>query len=117
MARKQLDANGNLSNEYVINEELFAMLDLYLACCFSASSDHARSMSSHYQDRVELYKLMDGLPKPGLDENVHWRRDLAAALNAYVAAFPETAGKKRRSGADFVAIEEEGSKKRALDEL
>ena len=117
MARKQLDANGNVTDEFAINEELFAMLDYYLACCFSTSADQARLMVPRYKDRVELYKLMDGRPKPGFDVCPNWRHDLTAVITAYVAAFPDTAGKKRRSGVDIVNLSDEGSKKRALDEL
>ena len=117
MARKQLDANGNSTDEFAINEELFAMLDFYLVCCFSASADQARLLVPHYRKRVELYKLMDGRPKQGLDECPNWRHDLTAAITAYVAAFPDTAGKKRRSGVEFVNLSEDSSKKMALDEL
>jgi hypothetical protein len=117
MARKQLDANGNTTDQFAINEELFAMLDYYLACCFSASADQARLMVPRYKDRVELYKLMDGRPKTGFDVCPNWRHDLTAAITAFIAAFPDTAGKKRRSGADFVDLSEDSSKKRALDEL
>ena len=83
MSRKQLDANGNSTDEYAINEELFAMLDYYLACCFSASADHASLLVSHYKERVELYKLMDGKPKPGHEEVSNWREELDTALKAY----------------------------------
>jgi len=37
-ARRQLDANGNISDQYAITEEFLAMLDLYLAASFSELS-------------------------------------------------------------------------------
>ena len=116
MARRQLDANGNHSDEYAINEEMFAMLDYYVAGSFTARAEEARTMATFYKDRVELYKLMDGKPKLG-KEVPNWREELTCAIKAFVEAFPDTAGKKRRSVVDIVSVEEDRSMERALAEL
>jgi len=59
-----------------------------------------------------MYKLMNG--KNGVQ---NWRAELSTAIKAFVAAFPEVAAKKRRSGADVVIAADDAIMQRALAQL
>ena len=112
MGRKQLDANGNISDQYAINEEFYAMLDFYVAGSLSARADDVRELAEFYKERVELYKLMDG--KEG---RRNWREDLTKALQEFIEAFPDAAGKKRKRGAEMVPSDEAEKRQKALAQL
>ena len=92
-SRKQINADGSHSNEFLINEEFVAMLDYYVVVSLSAKASEAERFRPYYRQRVDIYKMFDG--KALAQNRPAWRPQLLALLKAWQETFPAVARKKK----------------------
>ena len=90
-SRKQIKADGSLSNEFLINEEFVAMLDYYVVVSLSAKASDAERFRPYYSQHVDIYKKFDGK----VQNRPAWRPQLLALLKAWQEKFPAVARKKK----------------------
>ena len=88
--RRQLNEDGSSSNKFLINEELVAMLDSYVAVSLSAKIAHAEQFKPHYRKQVEIYKAFNGT-----SGRESWRPQLLAVLQNWLAKFPHAVSKMK----------------------
>ena len=102
-SRKQINADGSLSTEFIINAEFVAMLDYYVATSLSAKGPDAERFRPYYRKQVGIYKSFDGKTEGRGD----WRPQLLAILKGWQTLFPAVVRKKksRLSGGTVAAVE------------
>ncbi len=81
--RKRNNPDGTPSQNFLINEELVAMMDWLVASCLSAEVAEARGLNNFYKERVNLYKHLNGS-----EGRRDWRKELVAVLESWLERFP-----------------------------
>ena len=87
-ARKLQKADGSLSDVFVINANLMALLHYYVDCFFDASAPFRRDKKKKFKQHLALYLAYE---KNGID----WRGELRDLLKLWSNDFQTLFWKKR----------------------